>query len=132
MALSPEEKDRVRYHLGYPSVTAGAAIVMGIPAQRQTAFLVEQAMNLILDVALPRVRQLLMTLDSLEEQMVCAQSNLAAEKLGEMTLRKDQIDSLEKEYQRWAMRLADVMAVPIYPFSTRFKKSGPGNVPVRG
>jgi hypothetical protein len=41
-------------------------------------------------------------------------------------------DSLEREYVRWSDRLADILGVPHYPFSARFRRRGPGSsIPVR-
>lgn len=135
MPLDAAEKDRVRYHLGYPSVQAAASIQYGIPRPIQTAFLVESAMNLLIEEALPRVRSLLKVMDDIETKLIDAQDRLAAIQLSDLKLREDEPSQLEKEYVRWGMRLADVVGAPIYAYSTRYRSalgSGAGSIPVRG
>jgi len=73
--------------------------------------------------------------------MALARSRFKAMKLGEITLRTgpqdNEIDMLEREYYRWAQRLADVLAVPLNIYSERFRYGAamggprPLNVPVR-
>lgn len=126
------ERAKIRHHLGYPNVSAMASIQMGVPKPLQTLFLVETAMDKILEEYLPILRTTIATLDSIECQLVAGQPNLAVNKLGEMELRKEHLDQLEREYKRWAFRLAEDIGVPIYPFATRFKGTIAGNVSVRG
>jgi len=128
--LTEEEKARVRHHMGYPEVQPAASLVYGVPKPAQTAFLLESAMGLLIDTAVPRVRSILQICDDLEQQMVDAQCYLVADSLGEIHLAGAGGDSknrlvterLEGEYVRWAMRLADVFGCPLYPFSERFRR----------
>lgn len=137
--LTAQEKERVRYHLGYMEVSSAPSIQLGIPKPLQTVFLLEDALTLLTNVyAVDRVRCILQTLDQIEGQLRAGTCTLVADKLGELQLHplraqgKLFTDSLEKEYRRWAQRLADVMGVPLYPYSQRFRASGPGAVlPVR-
>ena len=132
MALTDAEKERARHHLGYPQVQPSASIQWGIPRPIQTAFLVESAMNNIIAAAEPRVRSMLCTLDGLETKLIEAQDYLVAQKLEDITLRDGHPDLLEREYQRWAGRLADLLGVPLYAFSTKFRQAGTvSNVRVR-
>lgn len=133
MALSLKEKERCRYHLGYLSVQPAASIQFGMARPIQTLFLVEEAMNNILIDAEERVRRTLTTLDNIECKMIEGQDYLAANRLGDLEVRKEHIDQLEDEYYRWAGRLADMLGVPLYPYSERFRRSkgrGAGNIPV--
>lgn len=134
MAFTDEEKQRIRYHLGYPSVQPAAALTYGMPKPLQTLFLVESAMNLILPVAEDKVRSLLTTLDTIECRLQDAQTRMAATSVDNLTMRKDETDALEGEYRRWANRLADLMGVPLYAYSLRFHRGGvsfAGSIPVR-
>jgi hypothetical protein len=136
--LTEQECERVRYHLGYMatgfgSEQAAASLQLGTARPVQTAFLLEEAIkNLLTNIyALDRVRKILNILDNIEQQMLCATAQLGVEKLGEITLRgakagETHTDMLEREYRRWAKRLADVLGVPFYPFSGRFNTRGPG------
>lgn len=132
MVLTDEEKERTRHHLGYPQVQPAASVQWGIPRPIQTAFLVESAMNNIIPAAEPRVREMLCTLDGIETKLIEAQDYLVAQKLEDITLRDGHPDLLEREYQRWAGRLADLLGVPLYAFSTKFRSSSAvSNVRVR-
>lgn len=133
MAFTDEEKQRIRYHLGYPSVTSAAALTFGVVKPLQTLFLVESAMNLILPVAEDKARSLLNVLDGIECRLVDAQDRLAAKSVDSLTMRPDETMALETEYRRWANRLADVLGVPLYAYSLRFKNQGQafaGSIPV--
>lgn len=139
MALTDEEKERVRYHLGYMETSFAASLQLGIPRPVQTIFLVEQALTMVAnEYAEDRIRRVLWTLDQIEQKLQAALCVLIAEKLGDITLRGAQAgetypDLLEREYLRWAKRLADILGVPLYPYSDRFKpKVGAGNITVRG
>lgn len=131
--LTDAEKDRVRYHLGFMSVTTAASMQFGMPKAVQTNFIVEMNMNNLLPPGEERVRRVAQVLDDIELKMIDAQDRLPATRVEELHLRSDEIDKLEGEYTRWAYRLADILGTPINPLSARFKRgvSG-GNIPVRG
>jgi hypothetical protein len=124
MALTDQEKERVRYHLGYPEVQPAASITLGIPRPIQTAFLVESAMNLLLPVAEDRVRSILSVLDGVECRLIESQDRLAAKQIDSLTLRDDEPSQLEGEYRRWGYRLADTLGVPVYAYSTKYRREG--------
>lgn len=125
--LSDAEKERTRYHLGYMETSFAASMQLGIPRPVQTVFLLESAMNLIADAhAVARVRSILEQLDKIEQQLKDATCSLIAESIGDLKLRESYPDRLEKEYVRWAKRLADIFGVPLYAYSDRFRKAGAG------
>ncbi len=137
--LTEEEKERVRYHLGYMETSFAASLQFGLPRPVQTIFIVEQAMNLLVNpFAVDRVRRVLWTLDDIEQKLQSALCTLVAEQLGDLKLRgaepgRTHPDLLEREYIRWARRLADILGVPLYPYSDRFKnRVNTGNISVRG
>ena len=133
MALTDEEKQRTRYHLGYPSVQSAAALSYGMVKPLQTLFLVESAMNLILPAAESKLRSILGVLDGVECRLIDAQDRLAAKSVDSLTMRPDETAALEEEYRRWANRLADILGVPLYGYSLRFQRQGSafaGSIPV--
>jgi hypothetical protein len=136
MALTEEERQKVRYHLGYMSVTAAVQITYGVAKPAQTLFLVELAMNNLMPVAEDKVRQLIGILDGIECRLVDAQERLAASSIDQLKMRADEPDALEHEYYRWGGRLADTLGVPFYAYSNRYKSGGQtktvSNVAVRG
>jgi len=118
-----------------------SSIALGFPGAGQAQFLVETAMDRLIPEAVGKILKYLAILDSIEAQMVDALKRLKVQKLGEITLRNSneepvEQDLLEKEYNRWAKRLADDLGVPINKFSERFQSGffgGPGiNIPVAG
>lgn len=133
MPLSESDKERVRYHLGYLEVQGAASIQFGIPRPLQTVFLLEDAMNNIIANAISRVQKILTVLDGIENKLIESQDRLAAKRLDSLELRENEPDQLEREYVRWGHRLADILGVPIYAYSTRYRAAGnaAGNIPVR-
>ncbi len=134
MPLSEQEKERVRYHLGYLEVQGAASIQFGIPRPLQTVFLVEEALTQLIENAVPRVRRILRVMDDVEDRLEESQVRLAAKQLDSLHLRDNEPDMLEKEYVRWGWRLADVFGVPIYPYSNRYRMATgtvAGSIPVR-
>lgn len=135
MPLDAAEKERIRYHLGYPEVQPAASLQFGIPRPIQTAFLVESAMGLLIEEAVDRARRIIKIMDDLELKLIDAQDRLAAIQLSDLHLRENEPDQLEHEYVRWGYRLADLVGVPIYAYSMRYKNfagSQAGSIPVRG
>ncbi len=125
MPLIDQDRERIRYALGYPSVKALAAAQFGVPRPLATNYQLETAMNQILENAVGRVRDILAQLDTIEQQMKDATGYMVADQLEELKLRADYPQLLENEYNRWAGRLADIFGVPYYGFSMRFQ-AGPG------
>ena len=119
--LSAADQSRTYYHLGYLQVQPAASLSFGIPRPIQTVFLVQTAITNLIQEAVPRVLSILSIMDNVESKLVQAQTRLAALQIEELKLNPEEPDLLEKEYVRWALRLADILGVPLYPFSTRFK-----------
>ncbi len=135
MAFTDAEKARIRYHLGYPGVQFAASLQFGIPKPIQTAFLVEQAMNNVISAHEQDIRgHILPTLEHIECLLAESATHLVATGLGDLKLNPDEPQLLEREYVRWANRLADTLGVPLYAYSKRFSGgfSAAGNVPITG
>jgi hypothetical protein len=124
MPLTDDDKARARYHLGYPALTTAASLQFGVPALTQTNFLVESALNRILESMIPRVRSILKTLDDVELKLIDSQDRLAATKLDTLTLNNSEPGMLENEYRRFGYRLAELLGVPVYPYSARYRQTG--------
>jgi hypothetical protein len=135
LPLDVFEIERARYHLGYPEVQPAASIQYGIPRPIQTAFLFETAVHLIVPVACDRVRRILRIMDDIETQMSGpGLARLAATQLEDLTVRADEQGQLDDQYVKWGERLADVIGVPIYAYSTKYRRRGgnfAGNIPRR-
>jgi hypothetical protein len=132
VALTEEEKARVRHHTGYILLDPVPSITLGVRALGQPQFLVELALNRVPESAVGLIRRYIAELDSIEDQLSDARRRFKAEKLGEITLRADETDMLEREYARWAKRLADDLGIPLNQYSERFRSGAgvPISVPV--
>ncbi len=129
MPLTEQERVKIRHHLGYLNVAEAQTFVFGTPASFEPQFLVEGAMNRVLDAALPEVRRHIAILDQIEEQMIADHELLAVSKVGEIDVRPDEQEALEERYDRWRQSLANLLGICANPFDKRY---GHGvNVPVR-
>lgn len=125
MALSAQDKARVRYHMGYPQVTqAQTFVVGGVPAPMELNFLIEGAMNKIAPESEGTFRGLLDKLDGIEAQMIQDQPNIAAKQVGNVTPNQDEFKQLIYQYQYWQGQLSNMLAVPVNPFDKRFAAMG--------
>lgn len=134
MALTSQDKERCRYHCGYLEVSPAASLSYGIPRPINTIFLIETAMDNIVDLAIPRVIKTLNILDKVECKLEQALEYMSANKIGNIEVRADQADALEREYHRWAARLCDILGVPPYPYAERNREAAgvmAGNVKVQ-
>lgn len=120
MPLTDGEKQKARYHLGYPSLSTAASIQFGQPALTQTNFLVESALGRVLETAIDQIRTYINVMDGIEQKLVEAQDRLAATQLEELKLNGKETDMLEAEYRRWGYRLSDILSCPVYPYSRRY------------
>ena len=127
MALTVEEKARVRYHLGFINISTPLAISLGIPDASQLQFIVESAMNNILREAEPGVRRCIQELDCIEDQMSSFRTSLEVSQAGNTKLRgADAFIELEQQYKWWGQKLADTLGTPINPFSMAWQQLNPG------
>lgn len=118
--LNEEEKVRVRYHTGYLNVSAVQTFALGTPASVETQFIIEGAMNKILESALPLVRELIQKCDSTRQQMFEQQENIQVTKLGELVINSTGIDrgqmQLREVYFDWVNQLCNAMGVKQNPY----------------
>lgn len=119
MALTPEERGKIRYHLGYPVVAQNTVISLGFPSGGHPAFLVEAAMNDVLPEGEPLVRRTLSECECIDAQLSDARRNrLQTAAVETIVLRsRDEIEDLEDQLDLWTDKLADILAVPKNPFS---------------
>ena len=134
MALSNEDRDRVRQHLGYPSIGQATVYMQGFPAALEPFFFLEGNMNTILPVAEKRVRKLLDSLDALLEQLLGDADALVAKEVGDIVLRDDEFEKVVQRYMFTRGELSNALASPANPYDQRFGMgSGMGiNVGVTG
>lgn len=133
--LNEEEKVSIRHHTGYLNVQAASTFVLGVPASVETQFIIEGAMNRLLDAAVPRVRQHLETLDNIESQMVGNHELLQIKKIGEIEVNSTGEDreqrQLRQSYNYWVDSLCNMLGVSRNPFDKRLGHFGTGGINVR-
>lgn len=122
--LTEEEKARIRYHGGYLLTSVASAIILGLPAARQPAFLVEQAMEHIPDTAIAIIRNLVARCDATENNIFASQTRMKAKSVDEIDLNPDEADQLRGEYRYWVQKLYDNLGCPINAYASAFQSGG--------
>lgn len=95
--------------------------MLGVPAGVETQFIIEGAMNRVMEAALPECRRILQVLDSLEEQMVGDHELMAVSSLGEITVDPKEQEKLTRRYDYWAGALANLLGAMRNPFDKRIE-----------
>lgn len=132
-ALSAADKARVRYHLGYQAAMPGMGFTFGVPILSAPHYIFESAVQHLIAENVPQVIRLLDTLDCIEQKMMAsATAGYPAIRAEDVEPNLDEGETMEREYVRWANRLADILGCPLSPWAERFKRSSSiGNVRVR-
>lgn len=132
VALDQETQARISAHLGYSRLAQGGILAFGGIVPTQYHFLLDFNKNNLQTEDLPRVLRILCNLDKIEcLLMEAAEQSLVLATGGGTQLNERAADRLEKEYTRWALRLADMFAVPVNPLAQRFVGAyGGANIPV--
>lgn len=128
MALSDADKERARYHLGYMEVTVASSFHFSVPQATQVQFMFENAIQRVRADAEARVVRILDNLDKIECTLFQSSSELFAKRVDALEPNLNQPEDVEREYVRWASRLADLLGVTPYPFSERFRSLASGGV----
>lgn len=120
MPLTEQEKVQVRHHLGYMNVKESQTFVLGFPAGVQTQFMIEGAMNKVLEDAMHQLRRHVAILDKIESQMVDDQELLSVQSVDEIVINPEEMNKLRKEYQHWRKGLANLLGIVPNPYDGRF------------
>lgn len=131
MPLSESQRTATRHHLGYLQVADAYTFVLGSPASVETTFIVEGAMDRLLERAIPRFDSILRALDGIECQMLEDLENMAVESLGDIKINAKEQKQLRDSYDYWVAALANMLGCPRNPFDKRLQGGGM-NVRVAG
>ena len=134
MALSDEEKARIRRHLGYLNVSAASTFNLGVPAALQTTFMIEGAWDKILYASEELVRTDLCRCDQIEAQVFGGSDLADVLETGSVKVNPDRLKELAKYYRIAQQSLANHFGVVPNPFDLRdwVQAGGAGiNCPVR-
>jgi hypothetical protein len=111
MALTDDEKGKVREYLGYPQLEAATFYQLGTPRQARPAFVLEQNMLNLLPAGEVQVRALLAKLANSRSEIEASLGRLKASKLGPIELNGREMDQ-RKQHDTWLVRqLAAVLNV---------------------
>lgn len=132
MPLTDEQKDKVRYHLGYTGLSLVGTLSFGGVVVQQMAFLLEKNLTNLRESMVPIVQQLICNLDELDcLLMQAARDGRIVRTGGGVQINLDQAAAVKAQYVDWAGRLADQFSVTFDPLSRRFAAASSGvNVPV--
>ena len=131
MPLTEEEKVLIRDHLGFPNVSGMSTFALGMPAAIQTSFIIEKAMDVVLERALPRVRQIVAVLERIDGQAIDDLELAAVNAIGDIAVNQFEQKTLDERRRYWCGRLCNALAVFPNPFDqTKGTTGGLGNVRV--
>lgn len=122
--FTSQQQFQLLYHCGYTAATIQSSLSFGQPVPRETMFLIQRTIAEWDNAAsMEKIGQIVTTLEKIECLLVDALDRLSVVRSGSVEIRQDETKQLEEEYNRWANRLADVLGVPFYAYSNRFKQS---------
>lgn len=118
-AIIPEEtKVRARHHLGYLGVEQSQTFALGIPAAVQTQFMIEGAMNRLLQQSVPRFNQVLDQLDCIECKF--AETDLSdIDEIAEIKVNRKRLPEIAKQYCYFRSALANLLGTVPNPYDQR-------------
>lgn len=132
--LTPENKARVRRHLGYPSLSAASTFFIGNPAAMEPFFILENAMNALIASGEDLVVRHLEKLDDLAEILFYEGDTDVVKAVGDIDINPEQFVQTVRRYRWFQAEVANAFQVGPNPFDMRFSgMAGFGgiNAPVR-
>ena len=117
--ITEQDKARARGHLGYPETNEAFIFALGVPASYPFTFITEAAYNRILPSAEARFVQLLDRMDAIEQQIEDNTENVEVTRVDEIEINEKALEAAIKRYKYWQGKLANILAVPPYPFDQR-------------
>lgn len=113
MPLTEEEKDKCRYHMGYPCQGEIPAYFANIPFNPQVLYLLEQRMTRLKESTLGMVQDHLGKLDAINAQIHCAALEHLQGQVEDIKPNQNYTTDLRREYRYWQQRLAQILCVPV-------------------
>jgi len=130
--LSEVQRIKVRHHMGYLQVADAYTFVLGSPASVETTFIIEGAMDRLLEHAIPLFLQILDNLDRIECQLIDDLENLAVEQIGDIRINLKEQKQVRESYDYWVASLSNMLGCPRNPFDKRIQATSGVNVRVAG
>ena len=125
--LTPEQRMQVKRHLGYPLITAAETLRSGMlpSGPDDLTFAIEPALDNIIPEAEAVVRELLRQLACIEGLQGEQRQDLGVLGVGTVQLAGAQgMSAVDDEYRKWAKKLSDTLAIPLYRHSSYQREIG--------
>lgn len=123
MPLSIEEKERVRYHLGYINAAQAPTIMAGTLQARSVQLMLEAMFSNLLVEAEPGIRRAICELDKIEDEQSAVRAMFGVKKVGGQEFDAiAALEALQDSYRQWSQRLADGMGVVVNPYSLKHRE----------
>jgi hypothetical protein len=132
MPISEGDRVRVRHHMGYHNVGTAQTFQLGLPKATQIDFMIEGAMNVVLESAYPKLYQLLDRLDCIECEVFGGSDLADIDSMGEIKVNRKRLSELAQYYKIAQQALANLLGVIPNFWDQRTWLGGGGviNVPV--
>lgn len=132
MPFTPAEKDRIKYHLSYPLVSASLPVTtQGVAFPTTLSFSIDFALGHVTSEAESIIRdRLLPRIECIEEKINKAADSLIVEQAGDVKFRGGEaVVLLRNEYNIHVERVADILGVAAgWSSYYRQRTSGMGRV----
>lgn len=116
MAISAQERGRIRHFLGYPSFASlAASIQLGFPAVSEPLFILDGSFQRLTPEGEEAVRRDLCECESCESQLSKARSRFVATQLDDLKVNPEEPSMLRRELNYWKQQLSSDLGAPINP-----------------
>lgn len=120
VVLTAEEKSRARHHAGYLQTQSAYTFGLGIPLNVQPQFMIEGALNNLLDeVAYAKFRQLLCRCDQIEEQIYCGSDLADIQSIDTIKVNPERVKDLAKYYVLAMTSMCNLLGIVPNPWDQR-------------
>ena len=111
MALSAEERARIRRALGFVNVTEGSALAYGTPLNAPLLTIVERRMDTLTAAGETLIREDLGHFEAARRQIGTAILRLKAESIKDVTTNPKELDQLKEQLLWWSRQIADNLGI---------------------
>jgi len=115
MAISDYERARIKHHLRFPEVFTVSGFMAGSPTTVEDLYGIDGSINNIRPEAESIVRDQISMCDTAENQLNSMGCHLSVGKVGNITMREDELKQRREFYDYQCKRLADSLGADLNP-----------------
>lgn len=123
MAISEFERARIKHHLRYPLVHSVSGFMAGDPTTIEALFPIDGSITNLTLEGEQIVRDQLSVCDKLEEGLASMGCHLSAQRVGNITMRDDELEQRKELYAFHCKRLADSLGADLNPAGSSSNRS---------